>query len=93
MPASLAWAQFQQDGYCHPVAYASRSLTAAERNYGITELETLGVVWAVTHFHSYLYSQEVTVFTDHSAVKSILNAPNPSGKHAHWWTKVYGSGI
>ena len=51
------------------------------------------MVWALTHFHSYLYGQEVTVFTDHSAVKSILNAPSPSGKHAHWWTKVYGSGI
>ena len=82
--------QFQQDGYCHPVSYASRLLTAAERNYVITELETLAVVWVLTHFHSYLYGPEVTVFTDHSAVKSILNA---SGKHTRWWTKVYGSGI
>ena len=101
MPASPAWEQFclsfNKMGIATqsptPVAYASQSLTAAERNYGITELETLAVVWALTHFHSYLYGQEVTVFTDHSAVKSILNAPNPSGKHAHWWTKVYGSSI
>ena len=80
--------QLQQDGFCHPVAYASRSLTAAERNYGITELETHAVVWAMSHFRSYLYSQDVTVYTDHSAVKAILNAPSPTGKHARWWTKV-----
>ncbi len=85
--------QLQQDELYHPVAYASRSLTAAERNYGVTELETLAVVWAMSHYRSYLYGQDVTVYTDHSAVKAILNAPSPSGKHARWWTKVYGAGV
>ena len=78
--------QLQQDGFCHPVAYTSRSLAAAERNFGITELETLAIVWAMSHFCSYLYSQDITVYTDHSAVKAILNAPSPTGKHARWWT-------
>ncbi len=85
--------QCQEDGQTHPVAYASRSLNQAERNYGITELETLAVVWAATHFRAYLYRNKVTVYTDHSAVKAVLKAPNPSGKHARWWTRVYGSGI
>ena len=85
--------QYQPDGQIHPVAYASRSLNQAERNYGITELETLAVVWAVTHFRAYLYGNKVTVYTDHTAVKAVLKAPNPSGTHARWWTRVYGSGI
>ena len=85
--------QVQRDGQCHPVAYASRSLTAAERNYDITELETLAVVWSITHYHSYLYGHDVTVYTDHLAVQAILNTPSPSGKHARWWSKVYGAGI
>ena len=85
--------QYQPDGQIHPVAYASRSLNQAERNYGITELETLAVVWAVTHFRAFLYGNKVTVYTDHTAVKAVLKAPNPSGKHARWWTRVYGSGI
>ena len=85
--------QVQKDGHCHPVAFASRSLTAMERNYGITEPETLAVMWSITHFHSYLYGQEVTVYTDHSVVKAILNTPSPSGKHARWWSKVYGAGV
>ena len=72
---------------------ANLRLNQAERNYGITELETLAVVWAVTHFRAYLYGNRVRVYTDHSAVKAVLLAPNPSGKHARWWTRVYGSGI
>ena len=41
----------------------------------------------------YLYGHSLTVFTDHSAVKAILEAPSLNGKHACWWTEVYGSGI
>ena len=85
--------QKQDDSKLHPVAYASRSLTDAERNYSITELEVLAVVWALTRFHSYLYGQSVTVVTDHTAVKAVLETPNPSAKHARWWTRVYGTGL
>ena len=77
----------------HPVAYASRSLSPQEKRYAITELETLAVVWAVSHFHAYLYGHDVQVFTDHSAVKAVLETPNPSGKHARWWSQTFGSGI
>lgn len=56
--------QKQEDGKSHPVAYASRALSAPERNYSITELETLAVVWAISHFHTYLYGNCVTVYTD-----------------------------
>ena len=85
--------QTQEDGKSHPVAYASRALNPAEKNYSVTELETLAVVWAVTHFHSYLYGNRVTVLTDHSAVKAVLETSNPTGKHARWWTRVYGRGV
>ena len=85
--------QKQADGRLHPVAYASRALNPTEKNYSVTELETLAVVWGITHFHSYLYGGDVTVITDHSAVKPVLEAPNPAGKHARWWTRVHGTGI
>ena len=68
-------------------------LSAAEKNYSITELETLAVVWGISHFRVYLYGCEVKILTDHSAVKTILEAPNLSGKHARWWLKVFGCGI
>ena len=85
--------QKQADGLLHPVAYASRSLSGPEANYRITELETLAVVWAITYFHHYLYGRGVMVLTDHSAVKAVLETQNPSGKHARWWTRVYGTGV
>ena len=85
--------QEQEDQRLHPVAYASRALSQTESKYAITELETLAVVWAMSHFHSLLYGHSVTVYTDHSAVQAVLNTPSPSGKHARWWTKVYGRGV
>ena len=39
--------QQQLDRLLHPVAFASQSLSPAERNYAITDLETLAVVWAL----------------------------------------------
>jgi len=82
-----------QGGQIHPVAYASRALSDPEKRYAVTELETLAVVWALNHFHAYLYRHDVVVYIDHSAVKAVLETPNPSAKHARWWTKVYGSGV
>ena len=35
----------------------------------------------------------MTILTDHTAVKAVLETPNPSGKHTQWWIKVYGTGI
>ena len=81
------------DGLLHPVVYTSRSLLKPEANYSITELEILTVVWVVMYFHCYLYGCSITVFTVHLAVKAVLETPNPTDKHARWWTCVYGSGV
>lgn len=85
-------AQKQKDGSIRPVAYASRSLQPHERNYGITELEGLGMVWAVKHFRLYLYGHTCEVFTDHSALTSLLNTPQPSGKLARWGMAIQVAG-
>ena len=59
--------QEQEDGKLHPIAYASRTLNKCEQKYGITEMETLGVVWAARHFRAYLYG--------HKCVHSLLTTP------------------
>ena len=59
----------------------------AEKCYRVTELETLAVVWAVQHFRAHLYGHAITVITDHSAVKSILDKPSSNGKLTRWWLK------
>ena len=69
--------QRQSDGRVHPIEFASPALNRAEKNYGITELETLAVFWAISHYRFYLYGNSVTVLTDHLDVKAVLTAPIP----------------
>ena len=76
--------QEQSDSTIRPIAFASRTLQPHERNYRISELKGLGVVWAVKHFHHYIYGHHCTVYTDHAALKALLNTPHPSGKLARW---------
>ena len=75
-------AQVQEDGTKRPIAYARRTLQKYECNYGITELEAIGVVWSVKHFRPYLHGHCCN--TDHEPLKALLNAPHPSAKLARW---------
>ena len=76
--------QMHDDGEQHPIAYASRSFDTSEKNYSITELETLAVVWAARYFRPYLLGHKTIVFTDHSACVSVLSTARSSGKIARW---------
>ena len=67
--------QRQPDEMIRPITFASCTLQSHEKNYGINELEALGVVWTVKHYRHYLYGHQCTVFTDHEALKSTLNTP------------------
>ena len=75
-------AQEQEGGTTRPITYGSHTLQQHEKNYGSTELERLGVVWVVKHFCPYLYRHDCDVYTDHQALKALLNTPQPSGKLA-----------
>lgn len=57
------------------VAYASRTLADAERNYSHIEKETLSLVWGIEHFKIYLYGTHFVLHTDRKPLISILSNP------------------
>ena len=67
--------QKDNEGREHPIWYASRTLSPAEKNYYITEQEALAVVWAVKYFRRYLENNTFIIYADHSALQWLLNQP------------------
>lgn len=72
------------DGHWRPIAYASRKLNTAERNYGITEMEAGAVMFGIDKFTSYLLGIPFTIITDHQALQFINNKKNLSAKMTRW---------
>ncbi|CAK9799160.1 Retrovirus-related Pol polyprotein from transposon 297 [Anthophora plagiata] len=70
------------------VAYFSKSLGRAERNYCVTRRELLAVVKAIAHFHHYLYGRKFLVRTDHAALGWLLSFKNPEGQVARWLERL-----
>ncbi|GFW04277.1 retrovirus-related Pol polyprotein from transposon 297 [Trichonephila clavipes] len=84
------WSSFTQgEGYDeHPIEYASRLLTPAERNYSTTEREAFAVVWALKKFRGYIEGTEITVASDHQPLKWLLNLKSPTERLARWAIKI-----
>ncbi|GFV81782.1 retrovirus-related Pol polyprotein from transposon 17.6 [Trichonephila clavipes] len=70
-----------------PIAFASRTLNKAERNYAVTERECLAVIWALNKFKTYFGSLPVKVITDHAALTKLTNGKNLSSRMIRWALK------
>lgn len=76
--------QLDDEGIEYTIAYASRSLKEAERNYTTTELECLAVVWAVKKWRTYLLGHQILVRTDHKALIFMRACVWTSRRVARW---------
>ena len=65
--------------FLRPIAYASRSLTQAERNYSQIEREGLAVHWGTKYFRDFLFLQHFILQTDCSALTKIFGPKNDFG--------------
>lgn len=60
--------QYDLQGKCHVIGYASHSLNDAKRNYCIWDQEFLGLIFGLTHWQHLLMGakHKVKVFVDHA---------------------------
>ncbi|MBW0499042.1 hypothetical protein O181_038757 [Austropuccinia psidii MF-1] len=69
-----------------PVTFISRKLLPAELNYGISDKELLGIVWALKRWRAFLLSlsSSFEVLTDHSSLQYFMSSNILTFCQAHW---------
>ncbi len=73
-----------QDGHEKVIAYASRLLNKAKRNYCVTDKELLALKYFTEYFRQYLLGREFLIRTDHQALKWLFSLKEPKGRIARW---------
>ena len=65
----------------HPIAFASRKLSFAKKNYTTIEREGLAMVYVLHKFRNYLLGGHFKIFIDHSSLKYLVNKPMLGGRY------------
>ena len=56
----------------HPIAYKSRKLNVAEKNYAQLDKEALAISFGLSKFHKYLFGRSFVIITDHKPLLGLL---------------------
>lgn len=79
-----------QNGKEKPIAYGSRQLNAAERNYSVTEKEALSVVYGVKQFKHYLSASSFKVINDHKGLQWLHKHKDADSRLGRWALSLSG---
>ena len=71
-------------------ACCSCTLSINEKNYGISQLECLAILFSIEKFHVYLHGTEFVVVTDHHALCYLQRLKKPNGRLFRWSNLVQG---
>ncbi|GJT74615.1 reverse transcriptase domain-containing protein [Tanacetum coccineum] len=74
----------QKMKHFQPIHYASKTMTEAQIHYTTTEKEMLAVVYAFEKFRPYLVLSKSIVYTDHSALKYLMNKQDAKPRLLRW---------
>ncbi|XP_046355735.2 uncharacterized protein LOC124134739 [Haliotis rufescens] len=75
----------EQGGQRRVIAYASRGLNKAEKNYSAHRLKFLALKWAITEkFNDYLYGTKLRVYTDINPLTYILTSAKLDATGHQW---------
>lgn len=66
------------------IAYGSRTLNKAERNYCVTDKELLAVKHFIENYKHYLLGRKFLVRSDHQALKWLFSLKEPKSRIARW---------
>jgi len=74
-----------------PIHFISRSLSKAEKNYSITDLEGTALFYCITKLKSYIMGNphQTIIYTDHKPLLGLLKNKEPSSaRHTRWCLEV-----
>jgi len=79
--------QHNKENIERPLHFVSRTLSASERNYSVTDLEGTAVYYCVKKFKHYITGNKfiTTLYTDHQPLVGLFSKSEPSNnKHLKW---------
>jgi len=76
--------QQKQGDDIHVIAYASRCLSRAERNYNTTRPQLLAVIFGLKQCRAFFLGRQYLLRVDHSALSYLKKTPEVMGQAARW---------
>jgi len=80
----------EQDGKWKPIAFPSRTMQSAERNYEIYDKELLAIVEVLSKWRQYLLDvlETFKIWMDHENLKYFQESHKLNRRQARWYLKL-----